>query len=384
MVDVSGEHRHAQQRGSGPERYEKVRQIGEGTFGVVYMARDLRHHNRIVAIKKVRMGKKEEGVSIPAVREIKLLQELHHPNVISMLDVFASKASNNVNLVFEFAVTDLEGVINDRALVLLPSHIKCMMRMMLKALEYLHASWTLHRDLKPGNVLIGADGQLKITDFGLAKLHADVNQKRLTNMVITRWYRPPELLFGSSNYGAPVDIWSMGCIFAELILRAPYFPGESDMDQLKRIFAARGCADENVWKNCYQLPDFVKFQATVPPPSDETIFPSLSSSGRDLLSAMLELDPNKRSSARQALEHAYFVEEPLPCSAKELLAALRRGKCISRDLPAHIWTDADEASTPLETPAPRTDSAPATAIPSTGPKGMEISNSLGKRKLEFT
>lgn len=163
--------------------------------------------NAIVAVKKIKIGSREEardGINRTALREIKLLHELQHDNVIGLLDVFGHKS--NVSLVFDFMDTDLEVVIKDQKIVLAPADIKAYTIMTLKGLEYLHINWILHRDLKPNNLLVNSNGILKIGDFGLAKFFGSPNRIN-THQVVTRWYRPPELLFGARQYGTGVDVW---------------------------------------------------------------------------------------------------------------------------------------------------------------------------------
>ncbi|XP_077923368.1 cyclin-dependent kinase 7 isoform X6 [Halichoerus grypus] len=228
------------------KRYEKLDFLGEGQFATVYKARD-KNTNQIVAIKKIKLGHRSEakdGINRTALREIKLLQELSHPNIIGLLDAFGHKS--NISLVFDFMETDLEVIIKDNSLVLTPSHIKAYMLMTLQGLEYLHQHWILHRDLKPNNLLLDENGVLKLADFGLAKSFGSPN-RAYTHQVVTRWYRAPELLFGARMYGVGVDMWAVGCILAELLLRVPFLPGDSDLDQLTRIFETLGTPTEEQW-----------------------------------------------------------------------------------------------------------------------------------------
>merc|ERR1719378_644855 len=228
-------------------RYEKIDFLGEGQFATVYKARDRDNDDRIVAVKKIKLGSQAEakdGINRTALREIKLLQELHHHNVIELVDVFGHKS--NVSLVMDFMDTDLEVIIKDSNIVLTAANIKSYTLQTLQGLEYLHANWILHRDLKPNNLLVDSKGCLKLGDFGLAKFFGSPN-RQYTHMVVTRWYRAPELLFGAKNYGTGVDIWAVGCIVAELLLRVPFLPGESDLDQLNKTFQALGTPSEETW-----------------------------------------------------------------------------------------------------------------------------------------
>ncbi|KAI0343218.1 Pkinase-domain-containing protein [Trametopsis cervina] len=295
------------------KRWAKDQKIGEGTYAVVYRGREVAT-GRKVAIKKIKVGQFKDGLDMSAIREVKYLRELKHQNVIELLDVFSSKT--NLNLVLEFLDTDLELVIRDRSLVFLPADIKAWIAMTFRGLEFCHRNWILHRDLKPNNLLISANGQLKLADFGLARDFADPGYK-MTCQVITRWYRPPELLFGARYYSTAVDIWSVGCIFAELMLRTPYLPGESDLDQVKTTFRALGTPTEDDWPGHTKLPDYVavgQFQKT--PLRD--LFTAATPECLNLLGSCLVYDPRKRISAKDALHHPYFSALPYPTHPTKL------------------------------------------------------------------
>lgn len=237
-----------------------------------------------------------------------------------LVDVFAGRA--NVNMVLEYCITDLEEVIHDRSVILTPAEIKCCMHQIVLGTKACHDAYTLHRDLKPANILVGADGQLKLADFGLAKIHGSPNP-RLTHQVITRWYRPPELLYSATRYGPAVDIWSLGCIFAELMLRMPYLPGDSDIDQLAKIFHARGSPTDETWPDRRALPTYVEFSHS-PMPDHKLLFTASTPASLDLLDQMLMLDPLKRPSATEILGHEYFTcEAPPKCSTEALLAKIK-------------------------------------------------------------
>lgn len=289
------------------DRYLKRELLGEGTYGVVFKAIDTKT-GKTVAIKKIRLGKYKEGVNFTALREIKLLKELEDPNIIELIDAFPHK--ENLHLVFEFMESDLEAVIRDRNIVLSPADIKSYMQMTLKGLLYCHKKWVLHRDMKPNNLLIGADGQLKLADFGLARIFGSPDRK-FTHQVFARWYRAPELLFGAKQYGSGVDVWAAACIFAELLLRRPFLQGSSDIDQLGKIFAAFGTPTPSQWPEMVYLPDYVEYQF-VPAPPLRSLFPMASDDALDLLSRMFTCDPKMRISAQHALEHRYFSSVPAP------------------------------------------------------------------------
>ncbi|KAK4742858.1 hypothetical protein SAY87_000859 [Trapa incisa] len=295
------------------DRYLKREKLGEGTYGVVYKAIDTKT-GQVVAIKKIRIGKQKEGVNFTALREIKLLKELKDPNIIELIDAFPHKG--NLHLVFEFMETDLEAVIRDPNIFLSPADIKSYLQMTLKGLIVCHNKWVLHRDMKPNNLLIGSNGQLKLADFGLARIFGSP-ERRFTPQVFASWYRAPELLYGAKQYGPAVDVWAAGCIFAELLLRRPFLQGSSDIDQLGKIFAAFGTPTSSQWSDLVCLPDYVEYQY-VPAPPLRSLFPMASDDTLDLLSKMFTYDPKSRISAQQALEHRYFTSAPLPTNPDKL------------------------------------------------------------------
>ncbi|KAE9600238.1 putative protein-serine/threonine kinase CMGC-CDK-CDK7 family [Lupinus albus] len=314
------------------DRYLKREVLGEGTYGVVYKAIDTQT-GQTVAIKKIRLGKHKEGVNFTALREIKLLKELKYPHIIQLIDSFPHKA--NLHLVFEFMETDLEAVIRDRNIFLSPGDIKSYIQMTLNGLMFCHKKWVLHRDMKPNNLLIGSNGQLKLADFGLARIFGSPG-RRFTHQVFALWYRAPELLFGTKQYGSGVDVWAAACIFAELLLRRPFLQGSSDIDQLGKIFAALGTPSPSQWPDMVYLPDYVEYQY-VPAPPLRSLFPMASDDALDLLSKMFTYDPKVRISAQQALEHrhVYFTSVPLPTDPDKLPRPAPKRELKASDFESH-------------------------------------------------
>ena len=297
------------------DSYEREAFLGEGTFGKVYRYKE-RATGRIVAIKRLhRSRSSKEGAELPMLREIMLLHELKHENVIDLVEVFAHDGT--YHLVFEFCTTDLEAIVKDTAKYDMDaSRIKGYMQQTLRGLEAIHGSWVLHRDLKPGNLFITPGGVVKVGDFGLARFYGSP-ERRFTGQVVTRWYRAPELLYGAKFYGTAIDVWAVGCIFAELLLRRPYLPGGSDLDQLQRIFTSLGTPSEETWPGVSALPYYVEFPAISPPPMRDQ-FSGASEDTVELLEAMLALCPGDRISATDALAHAYFTSSPEPAPPAEL------------------------------------------------------------------
>lgn len=297
-------------------RYEKIDFLGEGQFATVYKARDIKT-DIIVAVKKIKLGSRleaQDGINRTALREIKLLQELSHENLIGLLDVFGQKS--NVSLVFDFMDTDLEIIVRDNNIVLTPANVKAYTIMTLKGLEYLHQNWILHRDLKPNNLLVNREGILKIGDFGLAKAFGSPTRIN-THHVVTRWYRSPELLFGANQYSTGVDIWAVGCILAELLLRVPFLPGESDLDQLSKIFQVFGTPTEDDWPGMTSLSGYMQYKP-LPAQPLRHIFSAASDDLIYLLESLLCLYPPKRCDCTQALKMPYFSNKPPPSSGSKL------------------------------------------------------------------
>ncbi|TWW54238.1 Cyclin-dependent kinase 1 [Takifugu flavidus] len=346
------------------EDYLKIEKIGEGTYGVVYKGRH-KTTGQVVAMKKIRLESEEEGVPSTAVREVSLLQELKHPNVVRLLDVLMQES--RLYLIFEFLSMDLKKYLDSipPGQYMDPMLVKSYLYQILEGIYFCHCRRVLHRDLKPQNLLIDNKGVIKLADFGLARAFG-VPVRVYTHEVVTLWYRAPEVLLGSPRYSTPVDVWSTGTIFAELATKKPLFHGDSEIDQLFRIFrcsvglcfsmrltsqegsrprldngvsrvpeqtaAGRpkhcsaqvgpegggnepdtlvlsseltlGTPNNDVWPDVESLPDY---KNTFPKwKSGNLSVKNLEKNGLDLLAKMLTYNPPKRISARQAMTHPYF------------------------------------------------------------------------------
>jgi len=285
------------------ERYQKLDKIGEGTYGVVYKAKD-RVTNEIIALKKIRLEAEDEGIPSTAIREISLLKELQHPNIVRLYDVVHTE--RKLTLVFEYLDQDLKKYLDVCEGGIEPAIMQGFLYQLLRGVAYCHHHRVLHRDLKPQNLLINREGFLKLADFGLARAFG-IPVRSYTHEVVTLWYRAPDVLLGSRKYSTPVDIWSIGCIFAEMSNGRPLFTGTSEQDQLDRIFRQLGAPNETIYPAITELPEW---KNDVPPyPIPDTLahlVPNLDGYGVDLVQRMLCYDPGRRISAEDAMEHEFF------------------------------------------------------------------------------
>ncbi|KAJ5730140.1 uncharacterized protein N7483_004648 [Penicillium malachiteum] len=320
------------------QRYVKDKKLGEGTYAVVYLGHLREDPSSFVAIKKIKVNAEyKDGLTMDAIREVKYLQELSHPNVIALHDVFSSK-DQNLNLVLEFLPRgDLEMLIKDGDIQYGAADIKAWMGMLIRGVWFCHENFVLHRDIKPNNLLIASDGEVKLADFGLARSFADP-YLNMTHQVITRWYRPPELLYGARQYSGAVDVWSMGMVFAELLLRVPFVAGNTDLDQISKINDAFGTPAEENWPGVTQLPNYIPTDPAhqVPLQGRDFFlrqFPTAGPVGADLLMSMCALDPRKRTTAYQALCHNWWTMDPQPTRNEDLprkMGTKKMGDDLSR------------------------------------------------------
>ncbi|KAF2153460.1 Pkinase-domain-containing protein [Myriangium duriaei CBS 260.36] len=293
--------------------------VGSGTYGKVYKAVHV-YTKAEVALKKIRMDGERDGFPVTAIREMKLLQSLHHTNIVAFQEVMVEK--NDCYMIFEYLAHDLTGLLNHPTFNLSAAHKKDLAKQMFEGLGYLHRRGVLHRDIKAANILVSKTGQLKLADFGLARFYTKNRKQDYTNRVVTIWYRSPELLLGETQYGPAVDIWSAACVLVEIFTKHAIFPGEgTELNQLDKIYNVLGTPSRNVWPGLVDMQWYELMRPTQKLPNTfaEKYKDRTTPEAFGLLEAMFQYDPDLRPSASDVLEHPYFtVEAPAPAQPIEL------------------------------------------------------------------
>ncbi|XP_004343309.1 galactosyltransferase-associated protein kinase [Capsaspora owczarzaki ATCC 30864] len=317
--------------------FDKGNKVGDGQFGEVFRAYDKLHNNRPVALKSVKMQEEQEGFPITSVREIKILRwQSSHENIVRLYDLVREesrdKRPETFYLCFEFMDCDLEALIKTPTVVLSSGIIKCYVKQIMTGLNHMHLNNVVHRDLKAANILINNRGQLKLGDFGLARVLLEKKNKDMeggyTNRVVTLWYRCPELLLGDTAYNTAIDMWSVGCIVYEMYTRSTLFREESEMAMLRKIIELCGSPAGESWPDVEKLPNFKDVSGLN---CKRRVREALNSKIQDLeavnlIDCLLTLNPAKRYSATQCLDHDYFWKSPLPLKPEESASRL---KCIA-------------------------------------------------------
>ncbi|XP_052284534.1 cyclin-dependent kinase 11B-like isoform X2 [Dreissena polymorpha] len=295
------------------EEFSCLNRIEEGTYGVVYRARD-KKTDEIVALKRLKMEKEKEGFPITSLREINTLLKAQHHNIVTVREIVVGSNMDKIYIVMDYVEHDLKSLMTESMKQpFLVGEAKTLLMQLLRGVNHLHDNWIIHRDLKTSNLLLSHKGILKIGDFGLAREYGEP-LKQYTPIVVTLWYRAPELLLGCKEYSTPIDMWSVGCIFAEFMTMKAIWQGTSDIDQLQKIFKDLGTPTEKIWPGLMELPGMKKCTFTEYPYNTlrNKFGQYLSDQGFTLLNRFLTYNPEKRITAVDAMKHEYFRESPLP------------------------------------------------------------------------
>eukprot|EP00850_Spirogloea_muscicola_P008325 SM000044S15972 [mRNA] locus=s44:354689:358627:+ [translate_table: standard] len=321
------------------------------------------------AIKKFKLSKEGDGVSPTAIREIMLLRECSHENIVRLVNVHINHADMSLYLAFDYAEHDIYEIIrHHREKLSYPIStytVKSLLWQILNGLSFLHTNWIVHRDLKPSNILVMGEGEeqgvVKIGDFGLARIfQAPLKPLADNGVVVTIWYRAPELLLGAKHYTPAVDLWAVGCIFAELLNLKPLFQGVEDksIDQLDKIFRVLGHPTTERWSSLAHMPhwqanrQYIQARKFDVPALPSMVQLPLKSPAYDLLLHMLEYDPAKRITAAQALEHEYFKLEPQPGRNSFVPGHPSEKMVVYPNRPVDVMTDFEGSQVQQQGPAP--------------------------------
>jgi cyclin-dependent kinase 10 len=310
--------------------FEKLNRIGEGTYGIVYRALDLKS-DEIVALKKMRMENEKDGFPVSGLREINLLLNLHHENIVPLTEIVVGKRLDSIFLRMPYCEQDLASLLDNMQKPFTEAQVKCIMKQVFKGLRYLHEKYIVHRDLKVSNLLMTDTGCVKIADFGLAKMYG-VPLRPMTPKVVTLWYRAPELLLGSKIQTTAIDMWAAGCILGELLAHRPLMPGKSEIHQVELIVDLLGTPTESIWPGLNELPALKDWKLKRQPYNNlRHTFPWLSEAGIRLLNYLFMYDPTKRATATECIDSSYFRQAPHPCEP-ELMPSFPRYRNMKRKM----------------------------------------------------
>ena len=335
---------HAETQG----RYNFLSILGHGSYGIVISGKN-KITGQKVAIKRVERIFQSILDGKRILREIRILSHLKHENITNLIDVSAIPNFENFQslvVVIDLMETDLTHVIKNNP-TLQTGHHKFFVYQILRGLKYIHSANVIHRDLKPSNLLVNSNCDLKICDFGLARVadSAQENSDFLSEYVTTRWYRAPEVLLNYPTYGTAIDVWSVGCILAELIIRKPLFPGTNTFKQLEIITEILGTPTDNDLRDCtnQKALDFMRSIPYKPGIPFEQIFVNSPPEEIDLVSKMLKWDPTQRITVEQALEHPFLeslhdpFDEPVTFPMDDF--EFENRNITMHDLKLYMWNE---------------------------------------------
>ncbi|KAI5191694.1 cyclin-dependent kinase 7 [Nematocida minor] len=316
------------------KRYTKEAKIGEGTYAIIYFGKEYLVSpsdasdeiitesppsnalpGRTVAIKRIKKNPSQLDIEIAALREIKHLKYLKSEHIIDLFDIIVQ--DRHIHIILPYMESNLEVIIRSKKLIFMPQDVKAWMLMICKGLHECHSHFVIHRDIKPNNILVGKDGSLKLADFGIS-VDIGFPLRALTPNVVTRWYKAPEILLGCTNYTFAIDIWALGCLFAELLQRIPYLPGRSDTHQLELIYSVIGTPTEEEWKEIGHKTEGLAIPSHIPRSNFAVSFGAAGNDAIDLLNKMFVYVPSKRITIDEILSHPYFTNTPAPTPAENL------------------------------------------------------------------
>lgn len=307
--------------------FQKINRIGEGTYGFVYRARE-KSTGSIFALKRIILHNEEQdGFPLTSIREIKTLRACSHAHIVQMLDVVVGSNRDAVFLLFEYCEHDLSTLCKFIKHPFKQSEIKTLVHQLLLALEYLHAKWIVHRDIKLPNLLYTRDGRLKLADFGLARTISYPPESDLTPVVVTLWYRAPEILLGAQSYGPALDLWSVSCVLCELLLGFPLFEGNNELETTQNIFRTLGAPSERIWPEVSRLRLVRSGAVNLQREQQQHPYNQLAdrlphdihADGIELINALFTYRPENRLTAREALSHSYFHRARPMMTSSELM-----------------------------------------------------------------
>lgn len=298
--------------------FERLNHIEEGSYGTVSRQKDI-NTGEVVAVKHFRMDNSEtQGFPVTALREIQCLMEARHKHIVELREVVMRQPDADVYLIMDFEPHDLKTLQEEMQEPFAPSEIKTLLLQLTDAVCHLHNLHILHRDIKTSNILMNNRGELKLADFGMARYYGDP-PPQMTQLVVTLWYRAPELLLGADTYDGGIDLWSIGCVFGELLTKNPLLQGKNEVDQLSKVFELCGVPTEESWPGFKRLPNAKSLRL---PRTQQNVgavirarFPFLTAAGATLLTSLLSLNPARRPTAKEVLGDPYFEENPRPKSS---------------------------------------------------------------------